>query len=102
MSIRIAAFCYPTGYSKVINICHILFQEADFVNFMKDPFNPMASMPPPPPSPETHWTDVEGGENVHHLTETNYESFMREHDSVLVMFYAPCKLIYPNYGKMIL
>ena len=49
-------------------------------------------MPPPPPSPETHWTDVEGAENIHHLTETNFESFIREHESVLVMFYAPCKL----------
>ena len=62
------------------------------MNFMKDPYNPMASMPPPPPSPETHWTDVEGAENIHHLTETNFESFVREHESVLVMFYAPCKL----------
>ena len=51
-------------------------------------------MPPPPPSPETHWTDVEGAENIHHLTETNFESFMREHESVLVMFYAPCKLAF--------
>ena len=48
-------------------------------------------MPPPPPSPETHWADVEGAENIHHLTETNFESFMREHDAVLIMFYAPCK-----------
>ena len=71
---------------------------------MKDPYNPMASMPPPPPSPETHWTDVEGAENIHHLTETNFESFIREHESVLVMFYAPCKLYdyvcFPTYVKM--
>ncbi len=61
------------------------------MNFMRDPNNPMASMPPPPAPPETHWYDVEGAEYIHHLTESTWEEFMRENPSVLVMFYAPCK-----------
>ena len=73
----------------------VVFQEADFIAFMKDPSNPNPGKPPTP-SPEAHWSDAEGHENVKHLTAENFESALAEHKSVLVMFYAPCKftLIY--------
>jgi len=38
---------------------------------------------------EISWADEQT--DVHHLTEDNFETFLNEHDSVLVMFYAPCK-----------
>ncbi len=31
---------------------------------------------------------------VSFLTDENFDSFMKNHDSVLVMFYVPCKLIF--------
>lgn len=56
----------------------------DFMQFME---NPREGPPPPPPEPQ--WADVPS--HVHHLTDDNFDEFMEEHDSVLVMFYAPCK-----------
>ena len=56
----------------------------DFMQFME---NPREGPPPPPPEPQ--WSDVPS--HVHHLTDDNFDEFMEEHDSVLVMFYAPCK-----------
>ena len=41
----------------------------------------------PPPEPE--WSDLPS--HVHHLTDDSFDDFVKEHDSVLVMFYAPCK-----------
>lgn len=63
---------------------------------MKDPLNtdPEASKPPPP-SQEENWIDVTGHENIHYLGEANFDSFMKEHNSVLVMFYAPCEYFLP-------
>ena len=47
---------------------------------------------PPPPPPEPEWQDIPS--HVHHLTDDIFDEFVKEHDSVLVMFYAPCKLIW--------
>ena len=58
----------------------------DFIKFMEDPREG-----PPPPPPEPEWKDVPS--QVHHLTDDNFDEFVKEHESVLVMFYAPCKLI---------
>ena len=78
-------------------------EKADFVNFMKDPTNPLSSMPPPPPSPEENWHDTPGSENIHHLSVANFDSFLVENPSVLVMFYAPwcghCKAMKPAYAE---
>ncbi|XP_013389215.1 protein disulfide-isomerase A5-like [Lingula anatina] len=80
-------------------------EEADFVNFMKDPNNPEGSTPPPPPqqTPEEQWADVAGAENLNHLTSGTFEAFVKENPSVLVMFYAPwcghCKAMKPAYGE---
>lgn len=59
---------------------------------MKDPLNtePDPSTPPAP-SQEEHWSDVTGYQNIAFLKADNFDSFLTEHDSVLVMFYAPCK-----------
>jgi hypothetical protein len=56
----------------------------DFIKFMEDPREG-----PPPPPPEPQWSDEPS--NVHHLTDDNFDEFVKDHDSVLVMFYAPCK-----------
>ena len=60
-------------------------QTDDFVNFMKDP-----KEGPPPPPPEKEWSDQPS--KIHHLSDNDFDSFMKDHNSVLVMFYAPCKL----------
>ena len=37
------------------------------------------------------WSDEDT--NVAHLTGDDFDQFVQQHNSVLVMFYAPCKLI---------
>ena len=44
---------------------------------------------PPPPPQEPAWSDSPS--KVHHLTDNDFDSFLEEHKSVLVMFYAPCE-----------
>ncbi|XP_070546710.1 protein disulfide-isomerase A5-like isoform X1 [Ptychodera flava] len=74
--------------------------EADFVAFMSNPSN---ANPTPTPKEQTEdfWENLEGGENVHHLTDSNFQEFIQQHWSVLVMFYAPwcghCKKAKPDY-----
>ncbi|WAR04249.1 PDIA5-like protein [Mya arenaria] len=74
-------------------------EEADFIKFMRDPLNtdPEPSKPPAP-SQEEHWNDVAGYENIHFLGEATFDTFIQEHSSVLVMFYAPLK--YFKDGKL--
>ena len=60
-----------------------------WAQFMKDPEDPMAGKPPPPPSPEEQWADNEGAEHVRHLTGDNFKSVLKSIDNALVMFYAP-------------
>lgn len=55
--------------------------------------------PPQPQVPETPWAD-EGG-SVYHLTDEDFDQFVKEHSSVLVMFHAPwcghCKKMKPEF-----
>ncbi|KAK7828054.1 hypothetical protein U0070_013680 [Myodes glareolus] len=53
----------------------------DIVEWLKNP------QPPQPQVPETPWAD-EGG-SVYHLTDEDFDQFVKEHSSVLVMFHAP-------------
>uniref|UniRef100_G1LDS5 Thioredoxin domain-containing protein n=1 Tax=Ailuropoda melanoleuca TaxID=9646 RepID=G1LDS5_AILME len=55
----------------------------DIVEWLKNP------QPPQPQAPETPWAD-EGG-SVYHLTDEDFDQFVKEHSSVLVMFHAPCE-----------
>lgn len=54
---------------------------------MKDPYNPEAAAPPKPAPTELAWSDTPS--HVVHLTDANFDSFIAENPSVLVMFYAP-------------
>ena len=58
----------------------------DFIKFMENP-----QEPPQPPPEEEQWSDEPSA--IEHLTDSNFEDFISKHDSVLVMFYAPCKQI---------
>ncbi|GAB1300234.1 Protein disulfide-isomerase A5 [Apodemus speciosus] len=65
----------------------------DIVEWLKNP------QPPQPQVPETPWAD-EGG-SVYHLTDEDFDQFVKEHSSVLVMFHAPwcghCKKMKPEF-----
>uniref|UniRef100_A0A8C6GSZ5 Protein disulfide-isomerase A5 n=1 Tax=Mus spicilegus TaxID=10103 RepID=A0A8C6GSZ5_MUSSI len=65
----------------------------DIVEWLKNP------LPPQPQVPETPWAD-EGG-SVYHLTDEDFDQFVKEHSSVLVMFHAPwcghCKKMKPEF-----
>jgi len=73
----------------------------DFINFMKDPENPL-SQELPKPTPESEWKNHDGAEHVKHLTTESFFSEVQKHDHVLVMFYAPwcghCKAMKGDYA----
>lgn len=52
----------------------------------------MCSSPKAPEEkkPEAEWADEET--DVVHLKDATFDSFVQENPSVMVMFYAPCKL----------
>ncbi|KAK4019857.1 protein disulfide-isomerase A5 [Daphnia magna] len=76
--------------------------ESEFVSFMEDPDNPKNGLPPAPPSPEEEWAGLDGSKYLHHLTDSNFDEFVKKKDSVLVMFYAPwcghCKSMKSDYA----
>lgn len=59
----------------------------DFIKFMANPQEPAT-----PPPEEEQWSDEPSA--VEHLTDDNFEDFLSKHDSMLVMFYAPCKQLF--------
>merc|ERR1712223_58626 len=77
-------------------------QKDDFINFMKDPANPLSGQELPKPTPESEWKSHDGAEHVKHLTTQNFLSEVQKNDHVLVMFYAPwcghCKAMKGDYA----
>nr|XP_014352855.1 PREDICTED: protein disulfide-isomerase A5 [Latimeria chalumnae] len=67
----------------------------DIVEWIKNP------LPPQQKTPEVPWSEQESA--VFHLTDENFDKFMKENPSVLVMFYAPwcghCKKMKPDYDE---
>uniref|UniRef100_A0A9R1SP80 Protein disulfide-isomerase A5 n=2 Tax=Cyprinus carpio TaxID=7962 RepID=A0A9R1SP80_CYPCA len=67
----------------------------DITDWLKNP------QPPQPKTPEVPWS--ESGSEVFHLTDESFDTFLEEHPSVLVMFYAPwcghCKKMKPEYDE---
>ncbi|NP_001017340.1 uncharacterized protein LOC550094 precursor [Xenopus tropicalis] len=67
----------------------------DIADWLK---NPQA---PTPEAPEVAWSETDNP--VYHLTDADFDQFLAEHPSVLVMFYAPwcghCKKMKPDYEK---
>ena len=68
--------------------------KAAMINFLKDPKPEMAKK-----APEKEWKDEIS--EVAHLTDENFDSFLEENPSVMVMFYAPwcghCKNLKPKF-----
>ena len=49
-------------------------------------------VPPPEVKPEDDfWLQLDGGENVKQLHDSDFDEFVAAESSVMVMFYAPCK-----------
>ena len=57
-----------------------------FIKFMEDP----KEQEEEPEEQEPEWKDTPSG--VVHLEDDDFDDFLKSHDSMLVMFYAPCKL----------
>merc|ERR1740129_351405 len=57
--------------------------QQDFIDFMKDPLSPFAGKQPPPPSPEEQWANLDGGIFIKHLTEAEFDHYMRYKETVL-------------------
>ena len=58
------------------------------------PFYFSPKEPPPPPPAEPEWSEVES--EVNHLKDDNFKDFLKKRKHVLVMFYAPCKMLKAN------
>ncbi|XP_030065079.1 protein disulfide-isomerase A5 [Microcaecilia unicolor] len=67
----------------------------DIADWMKNP------QPHQPEAPEVPWAEQDS--SVHHLTDEDFDQFVKEHRSVLVMFHAPwcghCKKMKPEYEQ---
>ena len=54
--------------------------------------------PPPPPPPDQPWSET--SQEIVHLNDANFKDTLKKRKHVLLMFYAPCKLIFGSYIAM--
>lgn len=54
---------------------------------------------PQPQAPETPWADEENV--VYHLTDEDFDKFIKDHSSVLVMFHAPCEFVFCTLSQIL-
>ncbi|XP_072436022.1 protein disulfide-isomerase A5 [Chiloscyllium punctatum] len=88
-------FCYFEKGKFLFNFENYGATAQDFVEWMKKPQEAQ------PKAPEIPWAEQESA--VSHLTDDTFDGFVKEHPSVLVMFYAPwcghCKKMKPEYEE---
>ena len=82
-------FCYLTYHFFILKTCSPSV-DAKTNSAEAEPREPEPTAPPPPK--ELTWADE--NTDVHHLTVETFDKFLSSHNSVLVMFYAPCKCVY--------
>ncbi|XP_078538157.1 protein disulfide-isomerase A5 [Lissotriton helveticus] len=67
----------------------------DIAEWLRDP------QAPQPQAPEVPWAEEDS--LVHHLTDGDFDDFLKDHPSVLIMFHAPwcghCKKMKPEFEK---
>ncbi|KAG7502682.1 disulfide-isomerase A5 [Solea senegalensis] len=67
----------------------------DIADWMKNP------QPPQPKTPEVPWSETDSP--VFHLTDESFDTFLEEHPTAMIMFYAPwcghCKKMKPEYDE---
>uniref|UniRef100_A0A8C9UF55 Protein disulfide isomerase family A member 5 n=1 Tax=Serinus canaria TaxID=9135 RepID=A0A8C9UF55_SERCA len=87
--------CYFEKGKFLFNFENFGATAADIAEWLKHP------QAPQPQAPETPWADEENV--VYHLTDEDFDKFIKDHSSVLVMFHAPwcghCKKMKPEYEK---
>ncbi|KAA0715574.1 Protein disulfide-isomerase A5 [Triplophysa tibetana] len=88
-------FCYFEKGKFLHNYENYGATSKDITDWLKNP------QPPQAKTPEVPWS--ESGSAVFHLTDDTFDTFLEEHPSALVMFYAPwcghCKKMKPEYDE---
>ncbi|XP_078232773.1 protein disulfide-isomerase A5 isoform X1 [Pogona vitticeps] len=87
--------CYFEKGKFLFNFENYSATAKDIAEWLQNP------QPPKPQTPEIPWSEEDNA--VYHLTDDDFDKFIKEHPSVLVMFYAPwcghCKKMKPEYEK---
>ncbi|XP_060630757.2 protein disulfide-isomerase A5 [Anolis sagrei] len=85
--------CYFEKGKFLFNFENYSATAKDIAEWLQNP------QPPKPQAPETPWPEEDNA--IYHLTDDDFDKFIKEHSSVLVMFYAPwcghCKKMKPEY-----
>ena len=83
------------AFSVIFNFCKHCHHPVHVFFYSEDGNAPPAADAAPPATEvedgSSNWADIAGGDDISHLTNDNFDTFISEHESVLVMFYAPCK-----------
>nr|XP_033801425.1 protein disulfide-isomerase A5 [Geotrypetes seraphini] len=91
---------YPTICYFEKGKCQVQFENygataKDIADWIKNP------RPYQPEAPEVPWAEQDS--SVYHLTDKDFDQFVKEHTSVMVMFHAPwcghCKKMKPEYEQ---